>query len=97
MWRRTRASAGPAAFPASRKRSPCLPRRPLDPVARAADCQNELRLEPIIDLATQPADQDLQYVRERIMIVVPDVRRNRPAIDDLARMPQQELQQCKLL
>jgi hypothetical protein len=56
---------------------------PVHPITRASDRVDELRLEPVIDLAAQPAHQHIEDVGERVVIVVPDVSRDRGAIDDL--------------
>src|SRR2546429_3930149 len=47
------------------------------PIARAADRRDQLRLEAIIDLAAQPANQHLEHIGERIVVVVPHVDRDR--------------------
>src|SRR5438045_3454673 len=42
-----------------------------EPVTRAAQRGDQLGLEPIVDLSTQPPDQDVQEVGEGIVVVVP--------------------------
>src|ERR1051325_3838109 len=56
-----------------------------EPVARAAQCGDQLRLEAIVDLAPQPPDQDVQQVGKRIVVIVPHVRGDRRAVEDLTR------------
>src|SRR5439155_4148869 len=87
---RTTASGAPAAGRAASSRS-----HP-QPVARTADGREQFWFEPNVDLGAQSAYQDLQHVRERIVIVVPDVRGDRAAIDDVPGVTQQEFEQRKL-
>src|SRR6266496_4421929 len=67
------------------------------PVACAADRRDHLRLEAIVDLRPQAADQHIEQVRERIVIVVPDVRGDGGAIDDLPLMAREQLEQREFL
>src|SRR6185437_1621084 len=98
----TRMSPNVAAYQAvrpSRMRvSGCIDRSGLpEPVARAAHRVDEARREALVDLAPQPPDEYFEHVGERIVVVVPHVRRNRRAIDDFSLVLQKELEQRVLL
>src|SRR6185437_3568863 len=60
-------------------------------IAGAAQRLDQLRLEVVVDLATQPPNEHLEHVRERIVVVVTDVGGDRRAVDDLAAMQHEEL------
>src|SRR4051812_34420702 len=47
----------------------------------------------VVDLATQPSHQHFEDVGERVVVLVPDVRRYRRAIDDLPMMENEEFEQ----
>src|ERR1051325_2454408 len=100
IWRRTvRNSPTPStrstspntpayqAVSCSRSRASCsitVRSRP-EAVARAAQRRDQLRLEPVVDLAAQPPYQHFEHVRERIVIIVPHVRRDRGTVEHLSR------------
>src|SRR5450755_1632416 len=50
-------------------------------VTGAAECVNQLRLESVVDLAAQPADQYFEDVRKRIVVVVPYMRGDQGTVD----------------
>src|SRR5262245_46424002 len=58
---------------------------------------DQRRLEAVIHLASQPPHQDLEHVGERVMVVVPHVRRDRGPSHDGAGVRDQHLEQCELL
>src|SRR5262249_8337548 len=66
-----------------------------EPVACAANRVNQLRLEIVVDLSTKSSYQDLQDVRKRVVIVVPDMSGDRRAIDHLPLVPSEKLEQSK--
>src|SRR5207247_7079585 len=66
-------------------------------IARAARRPDQLRLEAVVDLASQPPDEHLEQIRERIMVVVPHVRGNRGAIEHPPLVQHEQLQQGELL
>src|SRR5205807_7244053 len=84
-WRRSRASG-------------CITgtSRP-EPVSRAAQRCDQLRLEAVVDLAAQAADQHLEHVGEGVVIVVPHVCRDRGAIEHAPLMEHEQLEQRELL
>src|SRR6266550_1762833 len=51
----------------------------------------------IVDLPAQTPHQHLEYVRERVVVLVPDVSGNRSAINHLPVMKHEEFQQRELL
>src|SRR5437667_12480397 len=56
----------------------------------------QLSLEWTIDLVPEPADQDVDDVRLRIEVVIPDVRQNHRLRDDLSRVAHQVLEKGRL-
>src|SRR5229473_148686 len=68
-----------------------------EPVAGPAQRSNQLRLEAVVDLASQPSDQHLEQVGKRVMVVVPHMRGNGGAVEDAAPMQHEQLQQGELL
>src|SRR6266487_4212931 len=66
-------------------------------IAGAAQRGDQLRLEAVVDLPAQAADQHLEDVAERVVVVVPDVRRDRGAIDHLSRASREQLEQREFL
>src|SRR6185503_11899101 len=62
-----------------------------------AQRRDQFRTEAVIDLAAQAPHQYVEHVREGIVILIPDVRRDGGAIDDLALVPHKQLQQGELL
>src|SRR3989442_6130663 len=66
-------------------------------VARAAQRRDELRLEAIVDLAAQSRHEDLEDVDERIVVVVPHVRRDRGAVEQASLVQHEQLEQGELL
>src|SRR6185503_396395 len=66
-------------------------------VSGSPQCLNQLDRVLVVDLAPQPAYENLEHVRERIVVLVPDVRGDRGAIDDLAFVQHEELEQRELL
>ena len=79
-----------------RRVSRALKRLCAEPVTRAAQRVDQFDVEAIVDFAPQPANEDLEHVCERIVVLVPDVRSDRSAIDDLLAMANEELEQRKL-
>src|SRR5213078_3136660 len=67
-----------------------------EPVTRAAQRGDQLGLEPIVDLSTQPPDQDVQEVGEGIVVVVPHMCGDGSAVEHLARPAEEQLQQGEL-
>src|SRR6266545_366530 len=84
-WSRRRASAGITG-------TSCA-----EPVPAAAQRGDEFRLEAVVDLAAQPAHQDLQDVDERVVVLVPHVRGDRGAVEHAPRMQHEQLEQGELL
>src|SRR5204862_4007517 len=68
-----------------------------EPVTRAAQRRDQLRLEAVVDLAAQAADQYLEHVGEGVVIVVPHVRGDGGAIEYAALMQHEQLEQDELL
>src|SRR3954462_1607117 len=66
-------------------------------IAGAAKRVDDLDVEAVVDLASQPAHQDLEHVRERIVVLIPYVRGDGGAVDDLVAMADQELEERELL
>src|SRR5439155_5785578 len=87
-----------AVRPRRRRASGCraIARSVAKAVAGAPQRMDQLRLEGIVDLAAQPPNEHLEHVRERIVIVVPHVRGDRRAVDHLAAMEDEELEQREL-
>jgi hypothetical protein len=56
----------------------------------------QLRLEVVVDLPAQPTHQNLENVREGIVIFIPHVRGDCGAIDDNVFVRRQKLQERKL-
>src|SRR4051794_32850353 len=67
-----------------------------EPIAGTAYRLNQLRLEAIVDLASQSPNEDLEDVRKRVVVVVPHMCRNRRAIHDLAAMEDKEFEEGEL-
>src|SRR5689334_25303055 len=55
-------------------------------------CSSDL-LEPVVDFAPQAPHQHLEHVGERVVVVVPHVRRDGGAIQHLSRMRDEQLEQ----
>src|SRR5438445_80458 len=66
-------------------------------VARAAQRRDQLGLEAVVDLAAQSRHEHLQHVHERIVVVVPHVRRDRGAIEQASLVHYEQLEQGELL
>src|SRR5437667_508118 len=100
--RRARTSVKTPAYHAvscrRRRASGCIsePSR-AEAVARAAQRRDELRLEAIVDLAAQSRHEDLEDVDERIVVVVPHVRRDRGAVEQASLVQHEQLEQGELL
>src|SRR3954462_4266799 len=58
---------------------------------------DQLVWEICVDLGGQPPDQHFQHAGERSGILIPDVRRDCGAIDDLAVVQHKKLEQRELL
>src|SRR2546423_3280233 len=58
----------------------------------AAHCLDQLDGEVVVDLPAQASHQHFEHVRERIVVLVPYVGRNRCPIDDLPMMKDEELE-----
>src|SRR6202165_5985723 len=67
------------------------------PVSGASHCLNELRWKFIVDLSPQSSHQNLEHVRERVVVLIPDVSGDCRAIDDLSLVQDKKLEQRKLL
>src|SRR2546422_9292027 len=83
----------------SRSRASGVMRAPsrAEPVAGAAQRRDQLRLEAVVDLAAQAADQHLEHVGERVVVVVPHVRGNGGAVEHAALVEHEQLEQGELL
>src|SRR3989454_5782487 len=68
-----------------------------EPVARAPQRRDQLRLEAVVDLAAQAAHEHLQHVGEGVVVVVPHVRGNGGAIEHAPLLDHEQLEQGKLL
>src|SRR3989475_2933839 len=66
-------------------------------VARAAQRRDQLGLEAVVDLAAQSRHEHLQHVDERIVVVVPHVRRDRGAVEQASLVQHEQLEQGELL
>src|SRR6266699_4027355 len=66
-------------------------------VPRPAVRRDQLGLEAVVHLAPQPPHQNLEDVRERVMVVVPHVRRDRRPVEHLPLVPDEQLEQSELL
>src|SRR5438309_2217919 len=66
-------------------------------VARAAQRRDQLGLEAVVDLAAQSRHEHLQHVHERIVVVVPHVRRDRSAVEQASLVQHEQLEQGELL
>src|ERR1700722_5984936 len=75
----------------------CHPASGPEPVTSAANGVNQLGLEVIVDLASQPPHQHFKRVGERIVGVVQDVGGDGRPVDDLALVPRKELEQGEFL
>src|SRR2546427_5887593 len=65
-------------------------------VPRATQRRDQLRIEAVVDLATQPPHQHLEDVGEGVMIVVPYVGRDGRAVQDLSGVAHEQLEQGEL-
>src|SRR5690349_24101865 len=68
-----------------------------EPVTGAAQGGDQLRLEAVVDLSPQTPHEHLQQVGEGVVIVVPHVRGDRGAVQHLARVAYEQLEQRELL
>src|SRR6266498_1896070 len=84
-WSRRRASAGITGTSRAK------------PVSRAAQRGDEFRLEVVVDLAAQAADQHLEHVDEGIVVVVPHVRGDGGAVEHASRVQDEQLEQREFL
>lgn len=67
------------------------------PVPRSPQRLNQLRLESVIDLSTHSRNENLECVREWIVVVIPDVSSDCGSIDNLPGVKNEELQESKFL
>src|ERR1043166_6140166 len=58
---------------------------------------DELHVEAVVDLAAESPHQHFEDVGKGVVVVVPDVRRDGGALDDLPGMPQQKLEEREFL
>src|SRR2546421_2079068 len=68
-----------------------------DPVPDAPCGADQRPVEGAFQLAPQVPDVDVHHVGQPVVVVVPHVFQDLPAVDHLASMPHQELQQRELL
>src|SRR5207245_1409274 len=68
-----------------------------EPVTGAAQGGDQLRLEAVVDLSPQTPHEHLQLVGEGVVIVVPHVRGDRGAVQYLARVADEQLEQREFL
>src|SRR3989475_626887 len=100
--RRARTSVKTPAYHAvscrRRRASGCIsaPSR-AEAVARAAQRRDQLGLEVVVDLAAQSRHEHLEDVDERIVVVVPHVRRDRGAVEQASLVQHEQLEQGELL
>src|SRR3954468_12675855 len=66
-------------------------------ISGSANCLNQLDRIFVVDLAAEPSYQHLEHVGERIVVLIPDVRRDRGAIDHLPGVQHEEFEQRELL
>src|ERR1700680_906711 len=66
-------------------------------ISGAAHRLDQLDWVVVVDLPAQPPHQHLEHIRERVVVLVPDVRRDRRAIDYLPVMKHEKLEQRELL
>src|SRR2546428_3245683 len=66
-------------------------------VARAAQRRDQLGLEAVVDLAAQSRHEHLEHVDERIVVIVPHVRRDRGAVEQASLVQHEQLEQGELL
>src|SRR5438105_9721459 len=65
-------------------------------IPSAAHCLDQLDRKFVIDLPAQAAHQHLEHVREGIVVLVPHVGGDRRAVNHLAVVQHEELQQREL-
>src|SRR5712691_11479521 len=112
IWRRTATNSPPPrsasirvktpayqSVRSSRSRASCLMRATsrAEPVARAAQGRDQLGLKAVVDLAAQSPHEHLEDVDERIVVVVPHVRRDRGAVEQASLVQHEQLEQGELL
>src|SRR5712692_101066 len=112
IWRRTATNSPPPrsasirvktpayqSVRSSRSRASCLMggASRAEPVARAAQGRDQLGLEAVVDLPPQSRYEHLQHVHERIVVVVPHVRRDRGAVEQPSLVQHEQLEQGELL
>src|SRR4051812_3037700 len=66
-------------------------------ISGSANRLNQLDWIFVVDFAAEASYQHLENVGERIVVLIPDVRRDRGAIDHLSRVQHEELEQRELL
>src|SRR3954469_22289715 len=66
-------------------------------ISGSANRLNQLDGIFVVDLAAQPSYQHLEHVSKWIVVLIPDVRRDRGAIDHLSGVQHEELEQRELL
>src|SRR5438552_4026910 len=68
-----------------------------EPVARAPQRRDQLRLEAVVDLASQAAHEHLEHVGEGIVVVIPHVRGDGGAVEHASLVEDEQLEQGELL
>ncbi len=58
---------------------------------------NQLRLVRVVDFPAEPPDEDLEHIGERVVILVPHVRGDARAIDDLVAILDKNREERELL
>src|ERR1700722_18657051 len=94
--RRSRRSARALAGAAISPRAAMPPRSEAKAIPGPAHGVDQLRLELVVDLPPQSADEDFHHVGGGIVIVIPHVSRDRRPVRDRALMLGEELEQRKL-
>src|SRR5947207_11131470 len=66
-------------------------------ISGAAHCLNQLNRVVIVNLPAQTAHENLEHVRERVVVLVPNVRRDCCPVHDLSGMKDKKLEERKFL
>src|SRR5690242_16989531 len=65
-------------------------------IPRPAQRVDQLHVEVVVDLSAKAPHEDFEDVREGIVVLIPHVRRDRGAIDDLVGVADEKLEQREL-
>src|SRR5207302_4363956 len=68
--------------------------RPTEDIARPSDGVDHLRQPAFFELATQPADMDVDHIRLRVVMITPNLLEQHGPRDDPAGVPHQIFKQA---